>query len=214
VSNYKLVMFDFDGTLADSYPLFIKILNRAAIKYKFKQVEKHEENDLKHCSAREIIKILEIPKWKMPFFVKYIRHNMTEKFDQVTLFEGVGNLLQDLKKQDVKLAIISTSSYQYVTNILGDENTALIDHFQCSASPFGKSKKLKKTMKKFALKNQECLLIGDEIRDIDAARKASIPIGVVSWGYTHIDALNNQNPDEHFLQLEHIKSVFRSSSRI
>lgn len=214
MSNYKLVMFDFDGTLADSYPLFIKTLNNAADKYKFKHVGKKEENDLKHYSAREIIKILQISKWKMPFFIKYIRHNMTEKFDQVALFEGVGSLLQDLKHQGVKVAIVSTSSYQYVANILGEENTALIDHFECSASPFGKSKNIKKTLKKFAFHKQECLLIGDEIRDIDAARKVSIPIGVVSWGYTHIDALNNHKPDESFLQLEYVKSVLGSSSKI
>lgn len=214
MSNYKLVMFDFDGTLADSYPLFIKTLNNAADKYKFKHVGKKEENDLKHYSAREIIKLLEISKWKMPFFIKYIRNNMTEKFDQVALFEGVGSVLQDLKHQGVKVAIVSTSSYEYVVNILGQENTALIDHFECSASPFGKSKNIKKTLKKFSQLKQECLLIGDEIRDIDAARKASIPIGVVSWGYTHIDALNNHKPDESFLHLEHIKSVLGSSSRL
>ena len=207
-------MFDFDGTLADSYPLFIKTLNNAADKYKFKHVGKKEENDLKHYSAREIIKLLEISKWKMPFFINYIRNNMTEKFDQVVLFEGVGSLLQDLKHQGVKVAIVSTSSYEYVVNILGEENTALIDHFECSASPFGKSKNIKKTLKKFSQLKQECLLIGDEIRDIDAARKASIPIGVVSWGYTHIDALNNHKPDESFLHLEHIKSVLGSSSRL
>lgn len=207
-------MFDFDGTLADSYPLFIKTINSAARRYKFKLVDNKEENDLKHYSAREIIKFLEIPKWKIPFLIKYIRHNMTAKFDQVSLFEGVGSLLQDLKHHEIKIAIVSTSSYQYVTNILGEENTALIDHFECSASPFGKSKNIKKTLKKFSLKSQECLLIGDEIRDIDVARKVPIAIGVVSWGYTHIDALNKHNPDESFLQLEHVKSVLGSSSRL
>ena len=82
--------------------------------------------------------------------------------------------------------------------ILGPENEALIQYYECGVQLFGKQAKLKKVLKQSGTLPGEAICIGDEIRDIQAARKAKIPFGAVAWGFTKVEALLAYAPNEVF----------------
>ena len=68
--SYRLAIFDFDGTLADTFPWFMRVVNTVADRFRFKRIEEHEVEHLRGCSAREIVKHLEVPPWKLPFIAR------------------------------------------------------------------------------------------------------------------------------------------------
>ncbi|GAB3045638.1 HAD hydrolase-like protein [Spirosoma pulveris] len=191
---YKLVIFDFDGTLADSFPYFLRTINTLAVRYNFKQIEPGHVDQLRALDARQMMKLAKLPAWKIPFIARSFIQLMARDIDQIPLFTGVSALLKQLAEQGVRLAIVSSNSETNIRQVLGPDNAALIQYYACGTALFGKQQKFRKVMARYGVSPRETLCIGDEIRDIDAARKVNAAIGVVSWGYTHVGALKVQ-PD-------------------
>lgn len=63
------------------------------------------------------------------------------------------------------------------------------------ASINGKPRFLRRYLNQKQWIPQEVLYVGDETRDIDAARKAQVPVVAVSWGFNTYSTLARQNPD-------------------
>ena len=202
--KYNLVIFDFDGTLADTFPWVMNIGNQVADKYGFKKLPENEHEILRRLSAREIIKHLGVPLWKTPMIANYVLRLLSEDIDNVSLFKGVDGLLNALSNREVTLAILSTNSFANISTVLGPKNMALIDHFECGVSVFGKRPKLRKILKKSRMAPAEAILIGDEIRDYEAANMENVAFGAVSWGYTRMEALEACNPTEVFTSVDQI----------
>ncbi len=198
--KYKLVIFDFDGTLADSFPWFIKVVNTMAAKYNFKHIEASELEELRGSSARQLIKQLRIPLWKMPFIARHMRRAMTSDSSEVLPFAGVEEILAQLAQAGLILALVTSNSPINVRQILGDQALRHFKYIECDVSLFGKRKRYQKILNQSGVPPQETLAIGDELRDMEAARQARIPFGAVAWGYTTLTALQAQAPDEVFLQ--------------
>lgn len=200
--KYKLVIFDFDGTLADTVHLFMDITNKAADKFNFNQIQDHERDHFRGFSAKQICQYLNVAWWKIPRISVYMRSEITKRLNTINLFSGVSDMLKYLSNHDVKLAIVSSNSRGNITHLLGLKNTALINAFECDTKIFGKSKRLKKIMSQLDMKCHKAIYVGDEIRDIEASKKIQIASGAVSWGYTTPEALKSQFPDEFFESME------------
>jgi phosphoglycolate phosphatase len=93
------------------------------------------------------------------------------------------------------LAVVSSNSKENVHQILGQEAAALITHYECGTSMFGKEAKLRKVMKKTGALPDESIYIADETRDMEAARKLNIGFGAVSWGYNRAASFKAGSPE-------------------
>ena len=202
--KYKLVIFDFDGTLADTFPFVLNIMDQVSEKFELQKVDRNEIDMLRGLDARKIMKHLDIPLWKVPAMSKYVMSLFTKEIRFLSLFEGIDQLLQDLAGQGIKLGLVTSNSYENVCKILGPENAALIQYYECGVRIFGKQSKLKKVLKQSGVEAGEAICIGDEIRDIQAAQKVKIPFGAVSWGYTNVEALKEYAPTEVFTRVAEI----------
>ena len=69
----KVIVFDFDGTLADTYDAFIEIANSLSEEFGYKPVNEKEQENLKNLSARDLIKQSEISVFKIPVLELSIR---------------------------------------------------------------------------------------------------------------------------------------------
>ena len=203
----KLIIFDFDGTLADSFPWFTRVLNDVADRYRFRRIEPHEVELLRSYSGRQVMQHLRAAPWKIPFIAAHMRRLKARDIDQVPLFPGVPALLRHLSDAGITRAIVSSNALANVRHVLGSENAALIDHYECGVSIFGKKARFLKLLKATGVSPADALSIGDEIRDAEASRAAGIRFGAVSWGYTTPAALQAQRPAMMFTSLDQIAEL-------
>ncbi|QQB36763.1 HAD hydrolase-like protein [Achromobacter deleyi] len=205
--KYDIAAFDFDGTLADTMPWFNSILNTVADKYGFRKIDAAERDQLRHRDASEILKFLGIPLWKLPAIMAHVRTLMQEIDPGVHLFDGIPDALARLKAGGLRLAVVSSNSLENVQRVLGPDTAALFDDYECGTDLFGKAAKIDRLLQRHGTPPERFLLVGDEMRDIDAARKAGVRVGSVAWGYNHVDALRDRGPDELFMQVAELPAA-------
>ncbi len=205
MNRYDLAIFDFDGTLADSAAWFRSVINQVAQRYGFRQVSDQELDDLRGQPTAAVIRHLGVPAWKIPFIANHMRHLVARDAHQIKLFEGVDALLSSLSERGVALAIVSSNSEANVRRILGKDNSKRIDHYACGASLFGKASKFRAIIKRQKASANRTIAIGDEVRDLEAGRRAGLAVGAVGWGYATVGLLRAQRPDYLFWSMDDIR---------
>ena len=191
--RYRLAIFDLDGTLFDSLPWFLRIVNSIADKHGFRPIADGDVEMLRGKSPREIIAYLEVPVWRIPMIARDMRRLKSQNLDAIALFEGVGPMLLALSGLGVTLAVVSSDSERNARAALGS-HAALMSAFACGASLFGKATKFRAVLKRTGMMAAEAICIGDEVRDAEAASQAGIDFGAVSWGYNRPEALRAIGP--------------------
>jgi phosphoglycolate phosphatase len=196
--RYRLALFDFDGTLADSFALFAGMLDEVADRFGFARLDPREIDSLRGLDTQAILRRLQVPMWKLPRIAMYMRSAFAERSGELRLFPGIPAALRQLHDGGVELGIVSSNAGPTIQRILGAETAALVRHYECGASLFGKPSKLKKVLRRSGIAGKEAIYIGDEIRDAVAAAEAGLHFGAVSWGYNLPAALAAQKPRELF----------------
>jgi len=191
---YSLAIFDYDGTLADSFPWFCSVLNQTARQFGFREVAEGDAEELRGLDSRQIVARLGVPLWKMPAIAMHMRRLSAEAGNAVALFPGVESMLAELTATDVAVAIVSSNGEEVIRRTLG-RAAAHVSYFSCGASLWGKSAKFKTVIRQAGVPRQHTIAIGDELRDIDAARRAGIAAGAVTFGYNTAGALRAREPD-------------------
>ncbi|HWL81422.1 MAG TPA: HAD hydrolase-like protein [Roseomonas sp.] len=192
--RYRLAIFDFDGTLADSFPWFTSALNGAARRFGFRVIDAAEGEALRALGPREIMRRLEVPGWKLPWIIRHLRREKQAVAGTLPLFPGVPDLLAALPAGGARLAIVSSDSEASIRATLGPGLAGLIGHYGTSASLFGKPRKLRAALRQTGIPAREAIYIGDELRDAEAARAAGMDFGAVAWGYATRAALAGTQP--------------------
>lgn len=187
--KYKLVIFDFDGTLADSFATVLDAWDIAAERHGFRAAAEYDLQKLRGCSAREIIAQSGLPRWKLPIVARLMRELVRQRIEHVGLFDGMEALLRELKSRGARIAIVTSNARKNVELVMGAKRLALIDHLGCGASLFGKQRKIRAAIKACGVAPASVLCVGDEIRDAEAASALGLDFAAVSWGYTHPERL-------------------------
>ncbi|GAA2825550.1 phosphoglycolate phosphatase [Aminobacter aminovorans] len=194
MSSFSLAIFDYDGTLADSFPWFCSVLNQTARQFGFREVTQDEIDELRALGTREIVARLGVAKWKLPAIAMHMRKLSAESRDAVALFPGVGPMLASLAASNIRVAIVSSNTENTIRRTLGPA-AVHVSHFQCGASLWGKGAMFKAVIKRLGADKRRTIAIGDEVRDIEAARGAGIASGAVTFGYNAGATLRAQGPD-------------------
>jgi phosphoglycolate phosphatase len=205
----SLVIFDLDGTLADSFPWFLRTVNEVADHFGFRRVADEDVEMLRHASTRELMAYLDVPSWKLPAIARHMRRLKADPSANISLFDGVDSMLRTVAGSGIQLALVSSDSEANARHKLGDL-AALFTHFDCAAALFGKPAKFRRVIRRARVTPAQVLSIGDEIRDIEAARAVGIACGAVCWGYAAPEALRAQKPDFVFERMEEIVILFRN----
>lgn len=196
--SYRLAIFDFDGTLADSFPFFVSVFNRIADEHGFGRVDAEQAQQLRHHDTRTIMRHLGMPAWKLPLASRSFIGLMRENAARIPLFEGIHDVLHTLSREGVRLAIVSSNSEQNVRLVLGPALAGLFHQYECGMSIFGKAARIRKVVKQAAVPAAHALYVGDQAMDAEAARKVGVAFGAVSWGYAPIEALRRVGPEREF----------------
>ena len=191
----KVIIFDFDGTIADTLLSVVNILNHLASKYGYKTIKLSDVTALRGKTSKEILKGLRISLLKLPFVVRSARQEFRKEVELLKPAAGIKKALLQLKKMGYKLGIVTSNSEENVNKFLKTNNMLCFDFVYSGSSVFGKAGVIKNLMESQRLKPEEAVYVGDETRDIDAAKKVGVQIIAVSWGFNSRRILEKQKPD-------------------
>ena len=191
----KVIIFDFDGTLADTIDILLSITNRLSAEFGFKPATKEEVAQLSNLTSWQILKYSGISIFKFPLLIRKLRAELRSEISDVQLFPGIKEVLLELKSLGFQLGIITSNSRENVLAALENNNLQDTFTFIYSGSTFGKHKVINKWLRKEHINPKEVFYVGDEIRDIDAARKTGIKIIAVGWGFNSQEVLALHHPD-------------------
>jgi phosphoglycolate phosphatase len=209
--RYKLAVFDFDGTLADSFPFFAEVFNDLAIRHGFRKVAQREVDPLRRLGAREIMRHVGLPARKLPVVAKDFIGLMRERRHLIAPFRGVPELLTTLRDAGVELGIVSSNAHDNVISILGPAAGA-VTHFACGMSIFGKGAHLRKLLRRSRVDRASAIYIGDQVSDLEAAHAAGVAFGAVSWGYTAFEHLQEAGAEHTFRDVSDIAELLVHST--
>ncbi|MGE7952711.1 HAD hydrolase-like protein [Lysinibacillus xylanilyticus] len=191
----KYIIFDFDGTLADSTAVLASAWNTIAQKYKFKGIELKEIESLKKISIAERSKLFDFPMYKLPMILPQFYRLYRQSLNDVHLYKGMKDVLMEIDKRGYKILIISSNSQENILEFLKMNGIHCVSNVLCSNRIFGKDKVIKKFLKDSNITPSEVIYIGDEQRDIVACKKVGVPIIWVGWGYDAIEVVQQEEPE-------------------
>lgn len=200
--TYRLALFDFDGTLADSFPFFLGVFNAIADRHGFRRIDTARAGQLRHYSVRQVMHHVGMPLWKLPLasstFIDMMRAAIHDGDASIALFDGIPDALRRLAADGVRLAVVSSNGEHNVRAVLGPELTGLVGHFECGMSVFGKARRIRAVLKAAGIDARAAIYIGDQATDAEAAHKAGVAFGAVRWGYATIEALRVAGCEREF----------------
>lgn len=192
----KVLIFDFDGTIADSFNAVLGIANRLADEFGYPSTSLETAKHLKNLSSREIIRQSRVAFWQIPFLLKRLRAELHHEIRHLHPIPGMKEALQTLHQQGNYLGIVTSNSQENVTAFLETHGLSdLFDFISSGLTVLGKGRVIQAALRQYQLDPATVIYVGDETRDIEAARKIGISAIAVSWGYNSSQALANHHPD-------------------
>lgn len=205
----KTFIFDFDGTIADTGALLFSMANQLLEEGGYDPVSEEKLEELRKMTILQAARHMKISPRLIPGALTRGRQMLSDRLSELEPYKGMIETIRELSKIDgVVLGILSSNSKSNVYAFL--ERYDLIDKFNfidVGASLFGKHIKLKQSVKKHRLHSEDVIYVGDEVRDIEAAKKAKLQVAAVSWGLNHPEILAKYEPDYLVSSAEELISI-------
>ncbi len=192
----KVIIFDFDGTIADTLNAIVDIVNNLSEQYGYKKINPDEIEHLRNLGPLQIIQYSGISIFKLPSLVRKVKLALKQEIHTLNIATDLKEILLILKNQGNQLGIITSNSKENVVIFLEANGLQEVFDFIYSGAPFiGKSRVINSFLKKENRSVEEVIYVGDETRDIDAARKSRVKVIAVSWGFNSQKVLAEHQPD-------------------
>ncbi len=190
----KTIIFDFDGTIADTLEVIIKLFNQFSEEFALPKIGLTDKTELRNLSAKELMAEYKMPAWKFLKLNQKILTNLKKDITKLEPINGIKELLIELKKKNFQLGILSSNQKENIQLFL-DQHQFEVDFIYSEKNLFGKDKVLKHLVKRHRLNKDEVIYVGDEVRDVEASQKAGIKVLAVTWGFNSIERLKKAKPD-------------------
>jgi phosphoglycolate phosphatase len=193
----SLIIFDFDGTIADSLEIFIEAANRLSKDFGYQPISSAQVSDLRALSLREMMQEGRMARWKLPFFLRRFRQELSPMIKDLQLVEGMQDALLELQQQNYRLGIVTSNSRRNVEACLHLQGLHHVFEFIYAGQVLsGKTRALKNLARRNRAQPQQLIFIGDETSDVEAAKQAGLANIAVSWGFNNRDVLLKAAPDK------------------
>lgn len=208
--KYRSLIFDFDGTIADTLDEALSIYNQIAGEHNLRTIEQEEVHYLRHMKLSDFLDHLAVPKRLVPKLLYKGTRILRSRISQLPLIQGMGDVLPHLSKQSEHFGILTSNSVENVELFLEHHGMQDVFSFISSTSKLtGKAKHLRSICRTFSIEPDDIIYIGDEIRDVKAAKKAGVPIAAVGWGFNSPEALVGANPNFLFHDPSELQGLVR-----
>lgn len=192
----KTIIFDFDGTIADTMDTIIKIYNSIAPKYRCNTVHYNDIEPLRGKTTQDVIRACNINFFKLPFVINRVKRTLKKSIYDIKPIKGIKKAIFDLKDAGYNMGIMTSNNTDNVKLFLKNNNLSnLIDFTYSGKDLFGKDRVMQQLIKERFLSAYDIIYVGDETRDIEAMKQINIPVVAVTWGFNSYDILKKRQPD-------------------
>ena len=195
MSGVDTVIFDFDGTLANSVDLMFELYNSHVEEFGYLPIEREEFSALRRMGYAKAMRVKKVKARRLPKIALTLSREMHDRMDVVSPYEGIVEMLKKLKKQGMIIGVLTSNQSSLVNEFFQKHSFPDFDFVVSEKTIFGKDKALKKIIKRFELDRSQVLYVGDEPRDVTASRKAKIKVIGVSWGLAGTEGFEKIKPD-------------------
>lgn len=191
--KYRLVLWDFDGTLADTLALALHVYNQLAKEQKFQPIT--DPAAVRDMSMREFLRTHGVPRYRVPFAFAAFLKRIRSQAASVSLHDGITDVVQQLFELGLQQGVVSSNSTENINSCLQASSVMSCFAFVGGTSRVsGKETRIRKVVRELGMPPADVLYVGDEIRDINAARSAGVDIASVTWGLNSAAALSRHDP--------------------
>ncbi len=189
-----VMVFDFDGTIGDTFFHGLEILNAMAPEFGYRPLAAEDVPKARDMTTRQLMKYLGISTRRLPSVAHKGVREMRARIHEIQPIAGVPEVLRELHAQGRRLGIVTSNSEENVGIFLKNHDLDFFEFVRSSSRLLGKAREIKQAMKKQGFGPADVLFVGDETRDIEACRRAGIRCAAVSWGYNSRRSLEAQKP--------------------
>jgi phosphoglycolate phosphatase len=208
----KVVLFDFDGTIAATVDAGIIIFNQLAQKYGFGEITPENIPDLRGKGVRYLIKELHVPRLRVPMIVNRLRKGVKSQIAAVGMIADIKPILVKLKENGCEIGIVTSNIEENVLAFLENNDLELFDHVHAGSGIFYKAGAIRKTIKRNNLKGCDIIFVGDEIRDVVAAKRNKLRTIGVTWGLNSRKGLEEAGADFVVDNIEELSKILTAFS--
>lgn len=195
MSGQKTIIFDFDGTLANSVDLIFDLYNEHATEFGYDPVAWDEIPELRRMSYAKAMKTKKVKARRLPKILLTLSKEMHSRMDDVQPYAGIVEVLHELRKLGFSIGVLTSNQAPLVNTFFKKHSFPLFDFVVSEKTIFGKDKALKRIIKRYGLDSSQIIYIGDEPRDVTASRKAGVRVIGVSWGIAGLEGFEKVIPD-------------------
>ncbi|MEO0413622.1 MAG: HAD-IA family hydrolase [Verrucomicrobiota bacterium] len=191
-----LIIFDFDGTLANTIDTGIEIFNEIADQYNLSPVTREEADELRKLHIRALLDRLGLSRFAAVKLAAHIRKLIHSRMDEVDMFDGISDAVTGLHELGYPMGIISSNSTGNIKDFM--KRFGLFECFgfiEAGVSLFGKPNRISSVLRKEKVQPLNAIYVGDETRDMEAARKVGVAGLAVCWGANKREAMMTEGPE-------------------
>lgn len=189
----KTVIFDFDGTLADTFVTSVRIYEK--LTKRLQPFSDEEILRLRGLTMLHLVRELRIRPWRVPWLLMRGRKAMRKEMESIIVFDGIEDVLRQLQAADVPVFIMSSNSPGNIRRLLRRRGLEqYFAHVYGNVGLFGKAKMLRMIIARNKLVPADTFYVGDEGRDVEAAKRVGVHSVAVTWGYNTHELLAAHHP--------------------
>jgi phosphoglycolate phosphatase len=189
------VIFDFDGTLANSIDLIVRLYNAHVDEFGYKPIHQSEYNSLRQMGYTKAMKAKGVRLGMIPRMVRVLGKEMRLHMDEVQPYDGVIDIVKKLHSHGFGVGVLTSNQAELVANFFERHAFPPFDFVVSEKTLFGKDRALKRILKRYGLTHNQVVYVGDEPRDVSACRKANLAVIGVSWGLAGKEGFASAPPD-------------------
>lgn len=186
------IIFDFDGTIADSFEVVLELFYELTGHERFTP---EEITAFRRLPIRRVLKEVNVSLRHGARLLMQGRTMMRQRMQEVRVIPGLHHVLAELHQSGWRLMVVSSNSQQNVAAYLETHDLSeYFDQIHGGVGLFSKTQSLRKVIRQNKLTRESCFYVGDEVRDVQAANKAHVRCVAVGWGYNDVPALRAEKP--------------------
>lgn len=187
---YTTVIFDLDGTLLDTLGDLHAAVNYALREFSFPE---RSLDEVRRFIGNGVVKLMERStpqdiddKTQAECLEAFRGYYLGHMRDMTAPFEGVTELMTELRAKGIKIAVVSNKLHQAVKELCDDYFPGLID--EAIGVSFEEERKpnpvnVLRAMKNFGADRYSAVYIGDSEVDVQTAHNAELKCIGVTWGF-------------------------------